>query len=69
MDRIVFLKAIYCLLFKIRTVTMVSIVKIKANMIKKLTFSILTFGFPECSIGDKTVKEIAILIQVTNKKA
>jgi hypothetical protein len=47
---------------------MVSIVKNKAKMRKKLSFSILTFGIPECSIGDKTAYDTAILRQVTKRK-
>ena len=53
-DRFLVLKPIYCLLFRILAVTMVSIVKNRAKITKKLSFSILTFGLPECSMGDKT---------------
>jgi hypothetical protein len=59
---------IYCLLFNILMVTMVSIVKNKAKMIKKFIFSLVLFMFPECVIGYKTAKEIIILILVNNKK-
>jgi uncharacterized membrane protein len=50
---ILIFKPIYCLLFRILAVTMVSIVKNKAKMMKKSIFSVFKFGFPECNMGDK----------------
>lgn len=48
-------------------VTVVSIAKNKAKMIKKLIFSYPTLEFPECNMGDKTAYEIPILMQVTKR--
>jgi hypothetical protein len=67
-DYFIFLSPFYCLLFRILTVTMVSIVKNKAKMMKKSIFSVLTFGFPEFRMGDKIMYDNAILIKVTKRK-
>ena len=41
--------------------------KNNAKMTKKLSFSMPTFGFLDCNMGDKITEETAILRQVTNR--
>jgi hypothetical protein len=47
---------------------MVSMVKKKAKIKKKLSFSMLIFVFLESNIGDNKTKETAILAQVSSRK-